>query len=194
MNKELTPLPDLAQVETEMRRWLERAVIGLNLCPFARAPYLQGRVRLRVTAARSEASLLDDLLDELERLRDAEPEDCETTLLVHPGVLTDFLDFNDFLDVAEGAVEDLELEGVIQVASFHPQYAFADSAPDDPANLTNRAPYPCLHLLREASIERVIEALDDPDAIYERNIENLRRLGWTGWQQLWVKPEPSGEA
>jgi len=192
---DLPPLPDLAQVEAEMRLWLERAVIGLNLCPFARAPYVQGRVRLRVTAARSEASLLDDLLDELERLRDTDPADCETTLLVHPGVLADFLDFNDFLDVAEGAVEDLELDGVIQVASFHPQYEFADSAPDDPANLTNRAPYPCLHLLREASIERVTEALDDPDAIYERNIETLRRLGWGGWQQLWMnKPEPSGEA
>ena len=167
------------------RVWLERAVIGLNLCPFARAPYQQQRIRYRVSHATDTDSLLDDLCGELQSLQVAKPADCETTLLIHPFVLQDFLEFNDFLDSADAALTALGFDGELQVASFHPDYQFADSPPDDIANFTNRSPYPILHLLRESSIERAIEAIDDPDAIYRRNIETLRRLGRQGWHALW---------
>ncbi len=165
-------------------RWLERAVIGLNLCPFARAPHLQGRLRLRVSHARDTDTLLDDLCGELQSLAAADPADCETTLLIHPHVLGDFLDYNDFLDSADAAVETLKLDGVLQVASFHPQYQFAGTDAADIENASNRSPYPTLHLLREASVERAAEAMTDPDEIYRRNIETLRKLGSAGWTAL----------
>ena len=165
-------------------RWLERAVIGLNLCPFARAPHLQGRLRLRVSHARDTDTLLDDLCGELQSLAAADPADCETTLLIHPHVLCDFLDYNDFLDSADAAVETLKLDGVLQVASFHPQYQFAGTDAADIENASNRSPYPTLHLLREASVERAAEAMTDPDEIYRRNIETLRKLGSAGWTAL----------
>ncbi|MBB5209528.1 DUF1415 family protein [Chiayiivirga flava] len=167
------------------RVWLERAVIGLNLCPFARAPYVQRRVRFVESPATDVRALHDDLRAELERLRDTPAETVETTLLIHPHVLQSFLDYNDFLDLADALVEDLGLDGELQVASFHPDYRFADAEPDAIENHTNRAPYPILHLLREASIARVVDAIDDPDAIYERNIATLRRLGREGWNALW---------
>ena len=167
------------------RRWVERAVVGLNLCPFARAPFVQETIRYAVSHARDTDALLDDLCSELQSLTAADPADCETTLLIHPQVLGDFLDFNDFLDVADAAVETLRLDGVLQVASFHPHYQFAGSAPDDIGNLSNRSPYPTLHLLREASVERAMEAMSDTDAIYRRNIDSLQRLGLAGWQALW---------
>ena len=166
-------------------RWLERAVVGLNLCPFARAPLVQGKLRLRVSHARDTDALLDDLCGELQSLHALAPEECETGLLIHPFVLNDFLDYNDFLDVADAAVQTLGLEGVWQVASFHPQYQFADSAPDAIENFSNRSPFPTLHLLREASVERAMEQMSDTDAIYRRNIETLRQLGVEGWQDLW---------
>jgi hypothetical protein len=165
-------------------RWLERAVIGLNLCPFARAPHLQGRLRLRVSHARDTDTLLDDLCGELQSLAAADPADCETTLLIHPHVLGDFLDYNDFLDSADAAVETLKLDGVLQVASFHPQYQFAGTDAANIENASNRSPYPTLHLLREASVERAAEAMTDPDEIYRRNIETLRKLGSAGWTAL----------
>ncbi|MCS7102020.1 MAG: DUF1415 domain-containing protein [Burkholderiaceae bacterium] len=165
------------------RRWIERAVIGLNLCPFARGAL--PRLRLAVSAATTTEALLADLVVELRRLAAAEPAQLETTLLIHPRVLQDFLDFNDFLDVAEAAVRALGLEGVIQIASFHPQYRFAGSAPEDIENFTNRAPYPILHLLREDSVARAVAAVDDPSAIYRRNLETMRRLGHAGWARLW---------
>ncbi len=165
-------------------RWLERAVIGLNLCPFARAPHLQGRLRLRVSHARDTDTLLDDLCGELQSLAAADPADCETTLLIHPHVLGDFLDYNDFLDSADAAVETLKLDGILQVASFHPQYQFAGTDAADIENASNRSPYPTLHLLREASVERAAEAMTDPDEIYRRNIETLRKLGSAGWTAL----------
>ena len=130
-------------------------------------------------------ALADDLANELRFLSAADPEQVETTLLIHPQVLGDFLAYNDFLDVADAVVEGLELDGVIQVASFHPQYQFADTAADDIENFSNRSPYPTLHLIREDSLSRVIESIDDPDAIYERNIERLRALGRAGWDALW---------
>lgn len=172
------------QAVAETRAWIEQAVIGLDLCPFAKAPFAKGQVRFAVSAAETPHELLAHLAEELERLGAADPEDVETTLLIHPWVLTDFLEYNDFLEVAEAAVEELGLSGEIQVASFHPGYQFAGTAPDDPENGTNRSPYPTLHLLREASVERVVAAFGDTAAIYEKNIETLRRLGRDGWQRL----------
>jgi hypothetical protein len=173
-----------ATVLAATRRWLERAVIGLNLCPFARAPFVQQRLHFRVSRARSEEALLDDLREELLALHAADPLIRETTLLIHPGVLTDFLDYNDFLDAADAAVLALGLEGELQVASFHPDYRFADTAADAIENCTNRSPYPTLHLLRESSIERAVETIVDTDEIYRRNIDTLRRLGADGWRAL----------
>lgn len=169
----------------DTRRWLERVVIGLNLCPFAKAPQAKGRVRFVESAATDADALLADLADELRALAAADPADVETTLLVHPRVLADFDDYNDFLDLADAALEALELDGVLQVASFHPDYRFADAAADDPANATNRSPHPMLHLLREDSLTAVLG--DDEDAaaeaserIVERNVALLRRLGAEG--------------
>ena len=169
----------------DTRRWLEAAVIGLNLCPFAKAVHGKGQIRWVLSAARDPEALLADLVRELRWLADADPDAVETTLLVHPNVLADFLDFNDFLDVADAALEELGLEGTLQVASFHPQYQFADSEPGDIANHTNRSPHPTLHLLREASIDKAVAAFPEAEAIYERNIETLRALGGEGWARLW---------
>ncbi|MCX7043498.1 MAG: DUF1415 domain-containing protein [Gammaproteobacteria bacterium] len=169
------------------REWLEKAVIGLNLCPFAKAVHIRGQVRYVVSDATDEEALLADLLHELESLYDADPEVVETTLLIHPWVLGDFLDYNQFLDIADAAVSELELDGEIQVASFHPDYQFADSQPGDIENFSNRSPYPTLHLLRETSIARAVAAFPDAASIYDRNMDTLRSLGHTGWKQLWIK-------
>ncbi|MEN1942162.1 DUF1415 domain-containing protein [Luteimonas sp. MJ246] len=168
----------------DTRRWLERAVIGLNLCPFAKAVVNKGQVRMVLSEARDEAALLEELGAELLRLRDTPAADIDTTLIVHPQVLGDFLDYNDFLESADALVSELDLEGVLQVASFHPQYQFADSQPDDIANYTNRSPWPTLHLLREDSVSRAVEAFPDPDEIVERNVETLQKLGHAGWRDL----------
>ncbi|WP_028838705.1 DUF1415 domain-containing protein [Thermomonas fusca] len=176
--------PDPATVEADIRRWLERAVIGLNLCPFAKAVSARQQVRITVSDATTERALLEQLGEELALLRDTPADAIDTTLLVHPQVLGDFLDYNDFLGDADALVEALDLDGTLQVASFHPDYQFADSAPDDPANLTNRAPYPILHLLREASIDRAVAAYPEPDAIIDRNIATVRTLGFEGFRAL----------
>ncbi|UOV04096.1 DUF1415 domain-containing protein [Pseudoxanthomonas sp. F37] len=168
------------------RRWVERAVIGLNLCPFAKAVYVKQQVRLVLSDASTPEALLEELAEELLLLRDADPEQVDTTLIVHPDVLTDFLDYNDFLDNADAAVEALDLQGVIQVASFHPGYQFAGTMPDDISNYTNRSPYPTLHLLREASIDRAVEAFPDADVIVERNVKTLDALGHAGWAKLFA--------
>ena len=178
-----TPIEE-ATVLAATRRWVERAVIGLNLCPFARAPFVQERLFFRVSRARNEEALLSDLRDELVALHAADPLVRETTLLIHPGVLTEFLDYNDFLDVADATVLELGFEGELQVASFHPDYRFADTTADAIENCTNRSPYPTLHLLRESSIERAVETIVDTDEIYRRNIETMRRLGSAGWRAL----------
>lgn len=167
------------------QRWLERAVIGLNLCPFAKAVHAKQQVRYVVSDATEAEGLLADLLHELRLLADADPAQVETTLLIHPYALTDFLDYNDFLEVADAAVSELDLDGELQVASFHPDYRFADSLPDDIDNFSNRSPYPTLHLLRESSIDKAVEAFPDAASIYERNIDTLRRLGRDGWRKLW---------
>jgi hypothetical protein len=180
---DIAPAPEACIAAT--REWLERAVIGLNLCPFAKAPHVRGQVRYVVSDATEPEALLADLLDELRRLADAEPDEVETTLLIHPHVLGDFLDYNDFLDIADAAVSELDLDGELQVASFHPDYRFADTEPDDIANFSNRAPYPTLHLLRESSVDRAVAAFPEAERIYERNIDTLRRLGHSGWRALW---------
>ena len=175
-------------IVTATRRWLEAAVIGLDLCPFARAVHVQDRIRYAVSAAETPEALLADLIDELRALAAADPAQIETTLLIHPGTLADFLDYNDFLGVADAALADLGLTGILQIASFHPDYRFAGSAPGDVENCTNRSPYPMLHLLREASVERAVEAYPDAEAIWERNVEALRRLGRDGWRELLADP------
>ena len=171
-------------VRRDTLAWLERAVIGLNLCPFAKAPQVKGQVRYVVSAADDPAALLADLVAELERLAEAPPERLETTLLIHPRVLTDFAEYNDFLAIAEDTVAELDLEGVLQVASFHPQYQFDGTEPDDITNATNRSPYPTLHLIREDSIDKAVAAFPDAEAIYEVNMATMERLGPDGWAAL----------
>ena len=166
------------------RLWLERAVIGLNLCPFAKAVHVRGQIRWVLSDATTPEALLETLGEELLWLRDTRADDVDTTLLIHPQVLTDFLEYNDFLETADALVESLGLDGVLQVASFHPDYQFAGSAPDDVENFTNRSPYPTLHLLREDSVSRAVEAFPDPDVIVERNVETLRSLGAERWRRL----------
>ena len=170
------------------RRWIEKAVIGLNLCPFAKVVYVKCQVRYVVSRARHLDGLLEDLDRELDLLAAADPDEIDTTLLIHASLLPDFLDFNDFMQLADAAVEEHDLQGVIQIASFHPAFQFEGTEPDDIGNFTNRAPFPTLHLLREASIERAVAAFPEAEAIYERNIETLKALGHAGWQVLWRNP------
>ncbi|WP_058833656.1 DUF1415 domain-containing protein [Luteimonas abyssi] len=175
----------------DTRRWLERAVIGLNLCPFAKAVTAKDQVRFVLSDATTPEALLQTLAEELARLRDTPPDVVDTTLLIHPQVLGDFLDYNDFLELAEALVAELDLEGVLQVASFHPDYRFAGTADDDIANHTNRSPHPTLHLLREDSVTRAVAAYPDPDVIIERNVRTLETLGHDGWMRLFDdRPEP----
>lgn len=168
------------------RAWIEKAVIGLNLCPFAQTVFAADRIRYRVSDAQTSELLLEDLRCELRALQAADPQLIETTVLIHPRVLTDFYDYNAFLVAADAAVEALELTGELQVASFHPHYQFAETEPDGIENYTNRSPYPLLHLLRESSIARAVASLADPAEIYEKNIDTLRRLGHDGWRRLWI--------
>jgi uncharacterized protein len=174
----------IAQTIAHTRAWVDRAVIGLNLCPFAKAPQVKGLVRYVVSPATDPAALLADLITELERLAESPADKLETTLLIHPGVLTDFADYNDFIEVAEDTVVELDLDGVLQVASFHPQYQFADTDADDVSNASNRSPFPTLHLIREESIDRAVEAFPEAETIYETNIATLERLGAEGWADL----------
>jgi hypothetical protein len=171
--------------------WVEKAVIGLNLCPFAKAVHVKKQIRYVVSDATTPEQLLATLMDELQLLSDTSPDEIDTTLLIHPHVLNDFLDYNEFLDIADTAVEDMELEGELQVASFHPLYQFADSGPDDIENYTNRSPYPTLHLLREDSIERAVEAFPDAAEIFEKNIDTVRELGIDCWNRLNLTPAPT---
>jgi uncharacterized protein len=187
MSDVLTPFDDaatIAGVIASTQRWLELAVIGLNLCPFAKAVYVKRQIRYAVTAAATAEDLLAELRHELELLQQANPDEIDTTLLIHPQVMTDFIDFHFFLQQADAVIRNLGYEGSLQIASFHPAYEFAGSAPDDIANCTNRSPHPMLHLLREASVDRAVAAFPDAAAIYERNVETLRRLGHAGWNRL----------
>lgn len=170
------------------RRWLERAVIGLNLCPFAKSVYVKEQVRYVVSTATEAPDVMDDLERELRLLEAADPAQIDTTLLILPDAVADFLDFNDLLYFAERLLGSLGLEGTLQIASFHPHYQFAGTEPDDIENYTNRAPYPILHLLREDSIARAVAAFPDAADIYERNQATMRRLGHDGWQR-WMAGE-----
>jgi hypothetical protein len=172
------------RVIAKTREWMEKAVIGLRLCPFAATPYQRGQIRYRVSEQTTASGLAEDLAEELRYLAAADPNVCETSLLIHPRVLHDFLDYNDFLDLADATLESLGLTGELQIASFHPAYQFAGTAPDDVENYTNRSPYPMLHLLREASIERAAVTPERADEIAERNIATLRELGDAGWRAL----------
>ncbi len=180
--------PTAAEVIAATRTWLERAVIGLNLCPFAKSVHVRNQIRYVVSEARTEDALLAELRTELNHLQSVSAEEVETTLLIHPWVFADFLEFNAFHDAAEALLEKLQLVGEIQIASFHPAFQFAGTEPDDITNCTNRSPYPTLHLLREASIERALESFPRPESIYEANQETLRRLGREGWERLGFKP------
>jgi hypothetical protein len=177
------PIDDVLQIT---QHWLEKAVIGLNLCPFAKAVHVKKQIRYFFSTAETAEELQRDLVSELEKLASSSPQEIDTTLLIHPWVLTDFFDYNDFLEVADATLEELELEGVLQIASFHPQYQFADASSDDISNYTNRSPYPILHLLREASIDQAVAAFPDAEEIFSKNIATMQRLGHEGWAALGV--------
>jgi uncharacterized protein len=172
------------QVLAATRHWLEKAVIGLNLCPFAKSVYAKNQVRLVVSHARHADHLLEELDSELDLLSATPAEQIDTTLLIHPTLFPDFLDFNDFLEIAEGVLDEHGLEGVVQLASFHPQFQFEGTEPDDIGNYTNRAPFAMLHLLREESVERAVQAFPQADAIFGENIKTLEKLGLQGWKAL----------
>jgi hypothetical protein len=168
----------------ETRAWVTRAVVGLNLCPFAKAPLVKGQIRFVLCETDDPRVLLDVLREQMKQLSQADAEELETTLIVHPNVLDDFVDFNDFLEAADDVLDDLGLVGILQVASFHPAYQFAGTDVDDIGNATNRSPFPTLHLLREASVDRAVEAFPDAESIFEANIRTLKSLGNEGWSTL----------
>jgi len=167
-----------------MRRWLERAVIGLNLCPFAKSVHVRGQVHWVVSHAASSRALEDELLHELRSLVATDPAERDTTMLVVPQGLDDFFEFNRFLADTTRLLKRHALAGVLQIASFHPEFQFAGTSPDDVTNCSNRAPYPTLHLLREASIDRAVRSFPDAEMIYGNNIRTLEQLGMAGWRRL----------
>ncbi|GJI89647.1 DUF1415 domain-containing protein [Duganella hordei] len=179
-----SPAIDHDAVIAETVNWVEKAVIGLNLCPFAKAVHVKQQIRYVVCDADTPEALLEKLMEELEYLAEADPDKVDTTIIIHPSVLADFEDYNEFLDVADAALEDMDLDGILQVASFHPDYQFADTHKNDIENYTNRSPYPSLHLLREDSVERAVEAFPEAADIFEKNIDTLRTLGHDGWDKL----------
>ena len=178
------PISTNESVIAATHAWVEHAVIGLNLCPFARSVQIKNQIRYVVSEAHDEAGLLEDLRGELNRLANTSCDEIETTLLIHPQLLPDFLDFNEFLDAAEAAVTALGYDGVLQLASFHPHYQFAGTAAADVTNATNRSPYPTLHLLREESIDRAVAAFPAPETIFQNNMLTLQTLGAAGWAEL----------
>ncbi|AHI64822.1 DUF1415 domain-containing protein [Burkholderia thailandensis] len=184
--------PSDADIVAATRHWLTRAVIGLNLCPFAKSVHVKRQVRYAISRATSLEAALPDLENELRRLDGADPDEIDTTLLIFPNAFADFLDYNDALWFADRLLQQLRLDGTLQIASFHPHYQFEGTEPDDIENYTNRAPYPILHLLREASIERAVDAFPDAADIYTRNQATMRRLGHAGWRD-WMARHGEGE-
>lgn len=191
----MIPMPTSSRIEpaaesvresaiAAVQTWIEKAIIGLNLCPFAKAVHVKKQIRYVVSTATDEDALLEELAAELHTLHTIDAEVTDTTLLILTGMLADFLDYNDFLDSADELIETLELDGEIQIASFHPHYQFAGTQADDIENYTNRSPYPILHLLRESSIDQAVAAYPDAKNIYEKNMETLRKIGHSGWQAL----------
>ena len=168
-------MPDNNQVMAAVRQWVDTVVVGLNLCPFAKRELDKDRARFVVSDATKEHDLLVDLEAELELLeKDAS---IETTLLVHPRVLETFSEYNQFLNLAEGLLQQMQLDGVYQIASFHPDYQFGGTEPDDAENYTNRSPYPVLHLLREESLDRVLESTEYAEQIPIRNVRLMNSMG-----------------
>ena len=188
--------PDSATVTDHTRQWLEKAVIGLNLCPFAKAPHVKNLVRISVSQARHLDGFLEDLDRELQLLGNTPADELETTLLVHPTLFPDFDTFNQMLDIADAAVVDNGLEGIVQIAPFHPDFQFEGTDSDDIGNYTNRSPYPTLHLIREDSIAKAAQAFPDASAIFERNIALLEEMGHEGWDKLDIPrcPFPHGKS
>jgi len=185
MSNELTPDQERTVIE-DTQKWLLEAVVGLNLCPFAKAVVVKDMVRYRVCASADPSDVLAILREELQHLAEVDPDKLDTTLLIAPNALPDFLDFNDFLADCDEVLMDLELDGVLQVADFHPRYQFGGTEVDDIENFTNRTPHPTLHLLREASIDKAVETYPDASLIFERNIEVLNKLGHEGWSKLGI--------
>lgn len=173
------------------KAWLEHVVIGLNLCPFAKAVQVKNQIDFRVSRAHDTDALLTDLLAALQSLQDSDPKQTDTILLIHPWVLQDFFDYNDFLALADTVLARLGLAGIMQIASFHPHYVFADTDESDITNCTNRSPFPMLHLLRESSLDAAIAALPDSDKIVERNLASLRAIGLDGWLDLQARMHAS---
>jgi hypothetical protein len=171
----------------ETQDWLIKAVIGLNLCPFAKAVHVKEQIKYVVSEATTLEQLLEDLAQELEFLAEVSREKTDTTLLIHPEVLNDFLDYNDFLELADQLLEDLDLDSELQIASFHPQYQFSGTEIDDVTNFTNRSPYPTLHLIREESIDEAVRAFPEAEAIFETNMQAMEKLGTDGWLKLFPK-------
>jgi hypothetical protein len=178
---------NVSNIIQETQDWLIKAVIGLNLCPFAKAVHVKEQIKYVVSEATTMEQLLEDLAQELEFLAEVSREKTDTTLLIHPNVLNDFLDYNDFLELADQLLEDLDLDGELQIASFHPQYQFAGTDIDDITNFTNRSPYPTLHLLREDSIDEAVKAFPEAEAIFETNMQTMEKLGTDGWLKLFPK-------
>jgi len=164
--------------------WVEHVVIGLNLCPFAKPVHTKGQIDYFLSHARDETTLAADLRLAMQRLIASTPENMDTCLLIHPWVLSDFFDYNNFLDIADGILDELELIGVLQIASFHPHYQFAGTTEDDVTNCTNRSPFPMLHLLREKSLDKATAALPDANVIVDRNVDTMISLGHEGWNHL----------
>lgn len=175
---------DAALIIADTRRWLERAVIGLNLCPFAKAVHVKGQIHYAVSFDSGWRELLGAVERELLALAAADADVRDTTLFIAPLADADFVLFNDLVGEAERRLSQLGLEGVLQIAPFHPRFQFAGTTPDDITNATNRAPYPTLHLIREASIDRAVAAYPNAERIYEANMALLERLGPAGWKAL----------
>jgi len=183
-----SPIVSAAQAEADTRRWLERAVIGLNLCPFAKAVHVRGQIHYAVYLPADATGLIEALVTEARALHAISDAERDTTLLIAPNTLSDFFDFNDFLGRAERQLAREGFDGELQLASFHPHFQFAGTEADDITNATNRAPYPTLHLLREESVDRAVEAFPDAEAIFGRNMATLENLGPSGWDALDVGP------
>ncbi len=178
---------DEQQVVADVRVWLEKAVIGLNLCPFAKSVHIKNQIRYVVSKATNLEMALEELLLELRHLRETSPEETDTTLLIFPDMFSDFYVFNDVLELVDQITDAEEFNDAFQVVSFHPRFQFANTRLDDIENYTNRAPYPIWHLIREASIDRAVQSFPDAEAIYGRNIQTLRELGLAGWQHLFTQ-------
>ena len=186
-----SPVEDDAKILASTVHWLERAVIGLNLCPFAKAVHAKGQIHYRICHARGLLELRTVLEEELQTLQAMNADVRDTTLIIAPDCLEDFLDFNDFLHEADRALCHLGLEGELQIASFHPQFQFAGTDVNDITNYTNRAPFPVLHLIRESSIARAVAVFPQPERIYEKNMATLEALGHVGWEVL-MQTRPDG--